>query len=387
MPVDYTREFDPEVLMQALGYEPGYDKPEKIRARAAALRGDPSRYENDLQYGLAGTMLRGPTAERMAKTLYSQGATGKKAYADELAEQTKGGLDARQSALALSMGNIKEKRAAEAAAAKDAEDRRRWGAEFSLKQAADRRAAAAAGAEKWSSPIADPVNGGWIVVNKQNPKEFMRIDASGQAVGLGGAPVAGGAEQPGVRGPGQLGPLQQAPGKAPTESENKYGIQGGVSTDALRRATDIAARNPKAAQPGFLETAGTVFGLQPEQQQLLTQLGGGTDRSTVRTATEGAIDAALTSMTGAAYTPAQLATYRARFMPTIMDNAESRQRRMEDFQTFIRQQSVGAGKAWTPDREQQLQELSKQIAGMTGSMDPNDQLRTNRPGDRYLGGG
>jgi hypothetical protein len=142
---DYTQEFDPAVL-QALIYDSSQDTPEKLRAKAAALRGDPSKYGNDMQYGLAGTMLRGPTAERMSKTLYGQGAAGKRGYEDELSSQSNAARanaeEARKGGLVMAMGNIKDKRAAAAQAAKDAEAERRWNAEFGLKQRAEGRMSA-----------------------------------------------------------------------------------------------------------------------------------------------------------------------------------------------------------------------------------------------------
>ena len=125
-------------------------------------------------------------------------------------------------------------------------------------------------------------------------------------------------------------------------------------------------RNPGAAKPGFLETTASVFGLNPTTQQLATQVGGGAERGIVRTSVEGAIDAALTSMTGAAYTPEQLASYRARFMPTILDNADSMRMKQQDFVQFVRQQSIQAGTAWSPQREANLQALAQEIISVPG---------------------
>jgi hypothetical protein len=256
-------------------------------------------------------------------------------------------------------------------------------------QAAQERRLREQGQQDAYAIVADPVTGGFVRYNKKTG-EVTPVSTTGGAPTPGGAPGAASQAPGGV----QLAPLQQAPGKPPTEAESKTGMRGGVGTNALQTAQSVIARNPSAAKPGYLETAGTLFGLSPEQQQLLTQAGGGADRGVVRSAVEGFVDSALTEITGAAYTPAQLATYRARFMPTILDNPQSRQQKTQQMIDFVRQQANAAGRAWTPVREQQLQQLVQAInmappqegASQSAPQGPGAP-QGPRAGDKYLSGG
>ena len=211
------------------------------------------------------------------------------------------------------------------------------------------------GESEWSNPVADTINGGWIVVHKRDPSRFMRINSDASTV------AGGNAGMPPPVGANGLIPFNPPAGKPPSEAETKAGMQGGISADAMVGAQNIIAKNPSAATPGWLETAGTLIGMNPEQQQLLAQVGGGPERGIVRGMQEGAIDSALTTMTGQAYTTEQKAGYKARFMPTTFDTPESRKIKATDFMQFIRQQSIAAGRAWTPERENQLQLYAKMI--------------------------
>lgn len=392
MPVDYTREFDPTALLQALGYEADFDSPAKARARAAALRGDPGNYGQESAAGMGGMMLRGPTAKRVSDALYTSGERGKKSYADQVDAETQTGREARKTALSQTMQNMKDKRAAEAQAADDARQERQWQADYALRAAGERRQAAQSGQDAWAA-IADPISGEIKIYNK---KTGEWKDAQGNATDApmqSGPNVGPRADGTGLQRPqsalpgatGMLPPREQMMGKPPAEAQGKSGMRGGVTTQAMQTVEDVVGRNPSAQRPGIIETAGTLFGLPSETQQLVAQAAGGADRGLVRGAQEGAIDAALTEMTGAAYTEPQLATYRARFMPTILDNAESTAAKKQQFMEFIREQSTAAGRAWTPDREARLQELAKQIEANAGQGAPG--VAQGRPGDRYLRGG
>jgi hypothetical protein len=239
--------------------------------------------------------------------------------------------------------------------AEQTRQQKQFEANQALQWAQEKRARDSANQDAYAI-VADPVTGGFVRYNKKTG-EVTPVSTTG------GAPSPGGPSQFPQQSPNgvQLTPLQQAPGKPPTEAESKTGMRGGVSTNALQVAQGVINRNPGAAKPGIMETAGTLFGLSPEQQQLLTQVGGGADRGIVRSAVEGFVDSALTEITGAAYTPAQLATYRARFMPTILDTPKSRQQKTQQMVDFVRQQSNAAGRAWTPLREQQLNQLVQAI--------------------------
>lgn len=141
MPVDYTREFDPAALMRAMGLEDDYDSPLKAQARARALRGDPGNYGQESAAGMGGMMLRGPTAAKVSEALYSSGERGKRAYADQADKETVRGQEARGSALAMTMANMKDKRSQEEKARDDARQEKQWGAEFGLRQRAESRQA------------------------------------------------------------------------------------------------------------------------------------------------------------------------------------------------------------------------------------------------------
>lgn len=323
------------------------DTPEKAAALAAALK-------RQSAYGTLGQLMGVQPTQQVGASM-RENAQG----------SLKMALGQRQAAREAASRKLEREQAQanwqaqmERDAARDAEARRQFGIqEARLSRNTE---------NEWSSPIADPVNGGWIVVNKKDPTQFRRIDSQGGVVSNMG-PVAGA--------PGSLDPLSGPTGKQPPEAQVKAGMQGAVSTDALRRANEIQKRDPSTAKPGVIETAASIFGLNPSTQQLATQLGGGAERGIVRTATEGAIDAALTSMTGAAYTAEQLAAYRGRFMPTILDNPDSIRTKQEDFMQFVRQQSVAAGNAWTPQREANLQALAREIIRVPGS----EEARVNAP--------
>ena len=313
MPVDYTRIFEPEVLMQALGYDEGFDKPEKIRARAAALRGDPSRFENDQQYGLAGMMLRGPTAERLAKTLYTQGATGKRGYEDELAAQTQGGQQARQSALALTMGNLKDKRAAEAKAAEDARAEAHWQAEQRLREAAERRQAAQMGQDAYAA-IADPITGEIVLYNKKTGER------AGQQ---GGAPV-------GPRDPATLPQFNPARGMKPTEKMKNDVTSIQQQRASVQGALDSAKSNPNAFgfTQGALERFGGDVGTALAQWK----------RNPMDTATRAYVlnnvSTIINERAGAAQSVQELARLRG-FLPSETDDAEHVEAKFNAFLDYL----------------------------------------------------
>ena len=357
------------------------DDPTKRAAMGAQLRRQNAMGVVGQLMGVQPTQMAGQNLQQGAETSLKMAMSQRQA-AKEAA--------ARESERKQAQANWQAQQEREAR--RDAEQRRQFG----VQEARLASAQSQEGKKQWAA-IADPITGQVILYNQFTGQ---KLNSDGSPYGSGqGAPQQAPTPPGGVSaGPAPLG-MGTGMGKPPTESETKAGLMGGVGAGNLGAAQSIINKNPGAAKPGFLETGATLFGMQPEAQTLMTQLGGGTDRAAVRSNIENFIDTSLTAITGAAYTPAQLATYRAQYMPTILDTAASRKQKSEAMVRFVREQSRAAGRAWTPEREQQLQGLVQAInlgsdPGMQPGATPQQMLdvpgpqqpQGPRPGDKYLGG-
>jgi hypothetical protein len=183
---DPTRIEDPQAILGLMGFEDDFDTPAKVRARVAALRGDPSKFENDQQYGLAGMMLRGPTAAKLSKTLYGQGAAGREAFDEEATKENRQAQVIRQNALAQTMENIKGRRDSERQQREfDANEGYRK-QNLALQWAQERRQAAAdarqadADARGEFAAVADPITGEVIIYNKRTGERVHGAQSVGQ---------------------------------------------------------------------------------------------------------------------------------------------------------------------------------------------------------------
>lgn len=218
------------------------------------------------------------------------------------------------------------------------EDERRFGVTESRMRAQMNQA-------EWDL-VPDPVRGGYMRINQRTGETIpVNFPATAAAADNTGLPVSGlQVTQPG--------------GKAPTESESKSGTRAGVALGALGTT---AGQDPKYRKPGLIETGAQFFGLPSSQQTLIAGATAGPERNLVRGAQDAFIDAALTEMTGAAYTEHQINAFRNRFMPNYFDTPETAAIKAEEALNFVRQQAVAAGRAWTPERDMQFRQMMQSV--------------------------
>ena len=310
------------------------DDPTRRAATAAALR-------RQYDYGTIGQLMGIEPTMRVGQSAQEQAFGSLRTAMDKQRAQKEAA--ARESERKQAQANWEAQM--ERDRARDAEQRR----QFQIQEA---RLAGSAKDSEWSSPVADQINGGWVVVSKVDPNKFIRIASDGTTSGTVesmGAGDASGLPPSGVVRPG---------GKPPTEGESKSGLLAATQVNTLNT---IANADPSMRKPGFMESVITASGINPDAQTFLVGGVAGPERNTVRGAQDAFIDAGLTAITGAAYTPHQIAAFRNRFMPNYWDTEDTLKIKTDAAVEFARQAAINANRAWTPERDMQFRQMMGQL--------------------------
>lgn len=311
MPVDYTREFDPTALMQALGYEADFDSPAKARARAAALRGRPEDFGQESAAGMGGMMLRGPTAAKVSDALYRSGERGKQNYAEQVNTETERGREARRTALTATMQNMKDKRA-EDWKGKEFDAEQGYRAQTLALQRAQEARLAAAEKAQWSA-IADPITGEIVLYNKMTGEKMDGQQGGG-----------------GPRDPDQMPLFNPQRGMKPTEKMKNDLTSIQQQRASVQGALEGAKGNPNAfgLKQGALERFGGDVGTAFAQWK----------RNPMDTATRAYVlnnvSTIINERAGAAQSVQELARLRG-FLPSETDDAAHVEAKFNAFLDYL----------------------------------------------------
>ena len=145
------------------------------------------------------------------------------------------------------------------------------------------------------------------------------------------------------------------PGKL-NESSARRGSLANMGATSIRDAVNAVQQDPSASSPGWGESASRLFGLPDNWSNLIAGREKGMWRQEFASNMRVGTDAALTSITGAAYTPAQLEGYSANYYPQPGDDPRRFALQMNRFVDFVQNERQLAGKAWGPEQEEELQD-------------------------------
>jgi hypothetical protein len=151
----------------------------------------------------------------------------------------------------------------------------------------------------------------------------------------------------------RLSPASSARPETPNVSEQQAST---ATRRLLQRAKEINAavkRNPKAEAPSAVEAG-------MENTPLLsraTKLVRSTDRQIVASAQDDVLDALLYLATGAAYNKEQLQQQKSAYLPVWSDDPATRAAKRQRLAQAIEGARVRAGRAWTPELEEELNKL------------------------------
>jgi hypothetical protein len=161
----------------------------------------------------------------------------------------------------------------------------------------------------------------------------------------------------GVGSPGVIGVSGRQGGAARAEMPNVSEQQASTATRRLlQRAKEINAavqRTPKSEAPTAVEAG-------MENTPLLsraTNLVRSTDRQIVASAQDDVLDALLYLATGAAYNKEQLQQQKSAYLPVWSDDPATRAAKRQRLAQAIEGARVRAGRAWTPELEEELNKL------------------------------
>jgi hypothetical protein len=174
----------------------------------------------------------------------------------------------------------------------------------------------------------------------------------------------------GVGSPGVIGVSGKQGGAARAEMPNVSEQQASTATRRLlQRAKEINAavqRTPKSEAPTIVEAG-------MENTPLLsraTNLVRSTDRQIVASAQDDVLDALLYLATGAAYNKEQLQQQKSAYLPVWSDEPATRAAKRQRLAQAIEGARVRAGRAWTPELEEELNKLLASPTMQSGGARP-----------------
>jgi hypothetical protein len=151
----------------------------------------------------------------------------------------------------------------------------------------------------------------------------------------------------------RLSPASSARPETPNVSEQQASA---ATRRLLQRAKEISAavkRNPKSEAPSAVEAGMENTPLLSRATNLVRD----TDRQIVSSAQNDVLDALLYLATGAAYNREQLEQQKSAYLPVWSDDPATRATKRQRLAQAIEGARVRAGRAWTPELEEELNKL------------------------------
>jgi hypothetical protein len=325
----------PEVLadlQRRLGYD---DSDEARKLKVAALRGDPAQLEATRNLGIAGMALRGPTAERLSRTLYGQGSRGLDEYRDAMEKSDAEAERHKASVLPLALQLGGQQR-------EDEWKNRQYGLEKSRLGMEQQRLGMERerlGQDAYAA-IADPISGEIILYNK---KTGERVGLGGQAAGAPAAPQ-GGPRRPGFD-PALSGQVKM------NETQDKSHYFAQLMADNLPSIAKAAQGGYKPSQMDLSAAGPPRPGFAGLVQQNTPRGFASEEGRNFYTAGRQVLAAILRKESGAAITDDEWQNYGPMYLPWPGDSPQQQQQKIMHLYELADTMAQGAGPAaryWTP---------------------------------------
>jgi hypothetical protein len=200
---------------------------------------------------------------------------------------------------------------------------------------------------------------------------------------IAAAPTSRGAKAPsGYRftESGELEPIPGGPaakGKEPTVSEQNASYNISRVLNAATEIQDVIKKDPSALAPGPAEAAARSVGMEGA-----ANVARSTNRQIVYGAQRDSLDALLYLATGAAYNKEQLQGAWDSYMPAFTDDAKTREAKRLRLNTLLKTAKLRAGKAWTPEMDQAMENLTFSNKPATVPGRTNAPAVSNQPGSK-----